>query len=44
MDTLAGPEQHVWVLLDMFERLAEIPQAVRRPHDIGMQDQRHDAG
>ena len=27
---------------DVLDRLAEIPQAVRRAHDVGMHDQRHD--
>src|SRR3954468_21252842 len=40
---LAGPEHDVVVASYMSERVAGIPQAVRRAHDVGVQDQRHHA-
>src|SRR6266851_4761509 len=43
-DLLAGPEQDAGVLLDMGERAAEIFEAVRRAHDVGVHDQGHDPG
>src|ERR1700733_5438990 len=44
VDAFAGPEHHVLVRPDVFERFAEIARAVRRAHDVGVHDQRHDAG
>src|SRR5487761_1529245 len=41
-DFFAGPEQHVLVRADVSEGVAEIFEAVRRPHDVGMHDERHD--
>src|SRR5439155_8127113 len=41
-DLLAGPEQNARMLPDVRERGAEIFEAVRRAHDVGVYDQRHD--
>src|SRR3954470_13730175 len=42
-DLLAGPEQHVLVRADLFQRAPVVLGAVRRAHDVGMHHQRHDA-
>src|SRR5205823_9766808 len=42
-DLLAGPEQDARLLPDMRERGAEIFEAVRRAHDVGVRDERHHA-
>src|SRR5207237_6032092 len=41
-DLLAGPEQDARVLADMGEGAADIFQAMRRAHDVGVEDERHD--
>src|SRR5438477_1671092 len=43
-DLFAGPEQHAGLLPDMVERAAEVFEAVRRTHDVGVDDQRHHPG
>src|SRR3954453_2083681 len=39
VDLRAGPEQHVRLLADVLEDLAEIFQPMRRPHDVGVHHQ-----
>ncbi len=39
----AGPEFYMAFLANGFEHAAKIFQPVRGAHDVGMQDQRHDA-
>src|SRR5438034_9488345 len=43
-DLLAGREQDVLVPPDMGESIADIFQPVRRAHDVGVDDERHDSG
>src|SRR5437762_5066561 len=40
---LPGPEQHIGLAADRLDHFAEIPDPVRRPHDVGMEHQRHHA-
>src|ERR1700676_1422849 len=42
-DLRAGPEQHAGLLADDLEYFAEIFEAMRHAHDVGMQRERHDA-
>ena len=43
-DLRAGPEQHVLLLPDLLEDLAEIFGPVRRAHDVGVHRNRHHPG
>ena len=43
-DLFAGPEQHVAIGADVGEGGAQIFEAVRRAHNVGVYHQRHDAG
>src|ERR1700760_1494438 len=42
-DLFTGHEGHVRLLPDHLDDTAEIFGAMRRPHDVGMEDERHDA-
>ena len=42
-DLLAGPEMGGAGTADVLDHAAEIFEAVRRAHDVGVQDDRHDA-
>src|SRR5215471_5634166 len=42
-NALAGPKRDVAVLADMSNGIAEIAQAVRHSHDVGMDNERHHA-
>src|SRR5215204_3705350 len=43
-DLLAGPEHHVALAPDARDGVAEVFETVRRTHDVGVHDERHDAG
>src|SRR5262245_738669 len=42
-DLLARPEDDAWSRLNVFERLAEVAESMSDTHDVGVNDQRHDA-
>src|SRR5262245_51938228 len=42
-DPFAGPEEDIAARMDVLQRFAEVAHTVRRTHDIGVHDERHDA-
>src|SRR6059036_3119843 len=42
-DLIPGPEHNAGTGLDVLQRFFEVAQAMRGPHEIRMEDQRHDS-